>query len=110
MSALDEGPEPELPYVHATAYLTPLREGGSLPGLVEADDLGSLLAGLRERHGAELARVLALSSVLHDGQYVSDPDLPLGHDAVLDVLHTDLPEHRTERMLELVALVSREDD
>ena len=53
---------------------------------VEADDLGSLLASLRERHGAELARVLALGSVLHDGQYVSDPDLPLGHDAVLDVL------------------------
>ena len=25
----------------ATAYLTPLREGGSLPGLVEADDLGT---------------------------------------------------------------------
>ena len=29
-------------------------------------------------------------------------------DAVLDVLHTDLPERRTERMLELVDLVSRE--
>ena len=28
-------------------------------------------------------------------------------DAVLDVLHTDLPERRTERMLELVDLVSR---
>lgn len=32
---------PVLPVVHATAYLTPLREGGSLPGLVEADDLGT---------------------------------------------------------------------
>ncbi len=30
-----------LPRVVATAYLTPLREGGSLPGLVEADDLGT---------------------------------------------------------------------
>jgi hypothetical protein len=29
-----------LPRISATAYLTPLREGGSLPGLVEADDLG----------------------------------------------------------------------
>lgn len=29
-----------LPVVHATRYVTPLREGGSLPGLVEADDLG----------------------------------------------------------------------
>ena len=36
-----DAPPPELPYVHATAYLTPLREGGSLPGLVEADDLGT---------------------------------------------------------------------
>jgi hypothetical protein len=30
-----------LPQIAATAYLTPLREGGSLPGLVEADDLGT---------------------------------------------------------------------
>jgi hypothetical protein len=30
-----------LPRISATAYLTPLREGGSLPGLVEADDLGT---------------------------------------------------------------------
>ncbi len=30
-------------------------------------------------------------------------------DAVLDVLHTDLPERRTERMLHLVAQVSREE-
>ncbi|KAF4408180.1 MULTISPECIES: HipA family kinase [Streptomyces] len=29
-----------LPEVTATRYVTPLREGGSLPGLVEADDLG----------------------------------------------------------------------
>ncbi len=31
-------------------------------------------------------------------------------DAVLDVLHTDLPERRTERMLQLVDLVSRKDE
>ena len=30
-----------LPPISATAYLTPLREGGSLPGLMEADDLGT---------------------------------------------------------------------
>ncbi|MEZ4496192.1 MAG: hypothetical protein R2845_05280 [Thermomicrobiales bacterium] len=29
-----------VPTVHATRYVTPLREGGSLPGIVEADDLG----------------------------------------------------------------------
>ncbi|MEU9103891.1 hypothetical protein AB0D54_05920 [Streptomyces xanthophaeus] len=27
--------------VIATRYVTPLREGGSLPGIVEADDLGT---------------------------------------------------------------------
>lgn len=30
-----------LPEVTATRYVTPLREGGSLPGLVEVDDLGT---------------------------------------------------------------------
>jgi len=30
-----------LPTVTALTYLTPLREGGSLPGIVEADDLGT---------------------------------------------------------------------
>ncbi|MER6736152.1 HipA family kinase [Streptomyces puniciscabiei] len=30
-----------LPEVTATRYITPLREGGSLPGLVEADDFGA---------------------------------------------------------------------
>jgi hypothetical protein len=30
-----------LPRIAATAYLTPLREGGSLPALMEADDLGT---------------------------------------------------------------------
>src|ERR687895_708641 len=32
---------PVLPTISAMAYLTPLREGGSLPGLMEADDLGT---------------------------------------------------------------------
>lgn len=27
--------------VQAIRYVTPLREGGSLPGIVEADDLGT---------------------------------------------------------------------
>ncbi|GAA5160426.1 MoaD/ThiS family protein [Ornithinimicrobium tianjinense] len=53
---------------------------------VNADDLGSLKERLVELHGAELARVLGLSSVLHEGQYVSDPATALAHDAVVDVL------------------------
>ena len=43
---MSASPDPQqgsfgLPHVTATAYLTALREGGSLPGLVEADDLGT---------------------------------------------------------------------
>ena len=53
---------------------------------VPAEDLGSLLDQLAELHGAELARVLSCSSVLHEGRYVSDRSLPLAQDAVLDVL------------------------
>jgi hypothetical protein len=34
------GLEAGLPLQVATRYVAPLREGGSLPGLMEADDLG----------------------------------------------------------------------
>ena len=57
--------------VTATRYVTPLREGGSLPGLMEADDLGTYVvkftgagqgrkALIAEIVGTELARALAL--------------------------------------------------
>lgn len=36
-----------LPRVLATRYIAPLREGGSLPGLVEADDLGTYVMKCR---------------------------------------------------------------
>jgi hypothetical protein len=60
-----------LPAVTATRYVTPLREGGSLPGLMEADDLGTYVVkwrgagqGVRvlvaEVVCGELARALAL--------------------------------------------------
>jgi hypothetical protein len=60
-----------LPRISATAYLTPLREGGSLPGLVEADDLGTYVvkftgtgqgpkALVAEIVVAELARALGI--------------------------------------------------
>lgn len=60
-----------LPAVTATRYVLPLREGGSLPGLVEADDLGTYVVKWRaagqgvpvlaaEVVCGELARALAL--------------------------------------------------
>jgi len=36
-----------LPAVTATRYVAPLREGGSLPGIVEADDLGTYVCKFR---------------------------------------------------------------
>ena len=36
-----------LPLVRVTRYVTPLREGGSLPGIVEADDLGTYVCKFR---------------------------------------------------------------
>ena len=60
-----------LPHVTATRYVTPLREGGSLPGLMEADDLGTYVVKWRaagqgvkvlvaEVVCGELARALSL--------------------------------------------------
>jgi hypothetical protein len=62
---------PELRSVTATRYVTPLREGGSLPGLVEADDDGLYVLKFRgagqgvkalvaEVIAGELARALGL--------------------------------------------------
>ena len=76
---------PPLRTVCATRYVTPLREGGSLPGLVEADDLGLYVVKFRaagqgvkalvaEVVAGELARALGLpvpELVLVD----LDPDL-----------------------------------
>jgi hypothetical protein len=57
--------------VHVTRYVTPLREGGSLPAIVEADDSGTYVLKFRgagqgpkalvaELIGGELARALGL--------------------------------------------------
>lgn len=43
----DAPPGTRLPLVRAVRYVEPLREGGSLPGLVEADDLGTYVVKFR---------------------------------------------------------------
>ncbi len=45
-SRRDGWPGNVLKEVTATRYVTPLREGGSLPGIVEADDLGTYVMKL----------------------------------------------------------------
>ncbi|QXJ24933.1 aminotransferase class I and II [Actinomadura graeca] len=83
-----------LPHVTAIRYVTPLREGGSLPGVVEADDLGTYVmkfhgagqgrkALIAEVVAGELARRLGLrvpDQVLIDldpaiGRHEPDPDV-----------------------------------
>jgi hypothetical protein len=50
-----------LPVVTATRYITPLREGGSLPGLMEADDLGTYVVKF---HGAGQGRKVLIAEVV----------------------------------------------
>jgi hypothetical protein len=50
-----------LPHVVATRYVTPLREGGSLPGLMEADDLGTYVVKF---HGAGQGRKTLVAEVV----------------------------------------------
>jgi hypothetical protein len=47
--------------VTATRYVTPLREGGSLPGLMEADDLGTYVVKF---HGAGQGRKALIAEVI----------------------------------------------
>ncbi len=47
--------------VNVTRYVTPLREGGSLPAIVEADDLGTYVV---KYHGAGQGRKVLVAEVL----------------------------------------------
>ena len=64
--------------VNATRYVTPLREGGSLPGLMEADDLGTYVVKF---HGAGQGRKTLVAEVicsrLAAGLGLDTPDLVL---------------------------------
>ena len=62
---------PEIRTVHVTRYVTPLREGGSMPAIAEADDEFYYVVKFRgagqgqraliaELIGAEIARALGL--------------------------------------------------
>ncbi|WP_153426697.1 HipA family kinase [Streptomyces alkaliphilus] len=50
-----------LPEIAATRYVTPLREGGSLPGIVEAEDLGTYVMKF---HGAGQGRRTLVAEVV----------------------------------------------
>src|SRR3981081_982517 len=84
-------PRPAVRTVHVTRYVTPLREGGSLPAIVEADDDGLYVLKFRGAgHGAaaliaelvsgEIARALGLPvpelafAALHPAPARPEPD------------------------------------
>ncbi len=98
-----------LPHVTATRYVTPLREGGSLPGLMEADDLGTYVvkfvgAGqgaktlVAEVVAGRLARALGLPV---PDEWLTDPVVQPGP------VHTGLtsdPDVDADRLLRLLVL------
>jgi hypothetical protein len=98
--------EPVLPTITALTYLTPLREGGSLPAIMEADDLGTYVvkfvgagqgpkALISEIVVGELARALGirtpgLALIEVDGELGrSEPDFEV-QDLVLASAGTNL--------------------
>jgi hypothetical protein len=86
--------ETTLPGVFVTRYVTPLREGGSLPGIVEGDDLGTyvckfrgagqglkvlvaevIVSGLAEHLGLRTPRLVALELDPEIARYEADEEV-----------------------------------
>ncbi len=77
-----QGSVPEaLADVVVTRYLTPLREGGSLPGLVEGDDLGTYVC--KFRRAGQGPRVLAAEVIV--GELARRVGLDTPRQVVLDL-------------------------
>jgi hypothetical protein len=70
-----------LPTVTAQRYVTPLREGGSLPGIVEADDLGTYVVKFR---GAGQGRKTLVAEVIA-GELGRRLDLPVPDLALVEL-------------------------
>ncbi|HEU4567700.1 MAG TPA: HipA family kinase [Marmoricola sp.] len=81
---MTEAVDTRLPLVTAIRYVAPLREGGSLPGIVEADDLGTYVCKFRgagqgppvlvaEVIVAELVRALGLRTPRLVGLRLEEP-------------------------------------
>ena len=100
--------------VTITAYVTPLREGGSLPGLVEADNLGTYVLKFRGAgHGplALVAEIIAgqATALAQRGHVPGDRDAfkharqatgpPAGTMGFM--AETDAPERLAARMIVL---------
>src|SRR5215212_446124 len=84
--------------VTATRYVTPLREGGSLPGIVEADDLGTYVVKFRGAGQGPKALVAEVIS----GELARRLDLPVPD---LAVTHLDPVVARAEPDEEVQELI-----
>jgi hypothetical protein len=89
---------PALPHVTAIRYVTPLREGGSLPGLMEADDLGTYVVKF---HGAgQGAKVLVAEIVA--GELARGLGLPVPDLVTVELdpaLGTSEPDQEVQELL-----------
>ncbi|MGQ0845678.1 MAG: HipA family kinase [Sporichthyaceae bacterium] len=87
-----------LPVVSATRYITPLREGGSLPGLMEADDLGTYVVKF---HGAGQGRKVLVAEVICTG-LAKALGLPVPELAVVDLDPLLAPAEPDEEVQDLL--------
>ena len=88
-----------LPAVTATRYVTPLREGGSLPGLMEADDLGTYV--VKWRAAGQGVQVLVAEVVC--GELARALALPVPALVTVDVapeLAVGEPDHEVQELLQ----------
>jgi hypothetical protein len=88
-----------LPAVTATRYVTPLREGGSLPGLMEADDLGTYV--VKWRAAGQGVRVLVAEVVC--GELARALGLPVPAVVTVEVapeLAVGEPDHEVQELLQ----------
>ncbi|NMH90415.1 aminotransferase class I and II [Pseudonocardia bannensis] len=70
-----------LRHVTAIRYVTPLREGGSLPGLMEADDLGTYVVKF---HGAGQGRKVLVAEII-SGELARGLGLPVPELTTVDL-------------------------
>lgn len=85
--------------IAATAYLTPLREGGSLPGVMEADDLGTYVV----KFSAAGQGTKALVAEIVVGELARRLDLAVPRLALIDVDAEIGRREPDEEVQELVA-------
>src|SRR5438270_3221443 len=88
----------EIPHVLVTRYVTPLREGGSLPAIVEADDLGTYVLKFRGAGQGPKALIAELLA----GELGREVGLPVPE---LVFLHLDPAIGRSEPDTEIQYLI-----